>query len=39
MKNIKKSIISSRRQSEWFASQQKPDAQKGKNDESKPKTA
>jgi len=36
MKNIRKAIITSRRHSEWFASQGKPDAQKEtKNEQTK----
>ena len=38
MKNIRKAIITSRRQCEWFASQTKPDAQKESKDD-KTKTA
>ena len=37
MKNIKKAIITSRRHSEWFASQAKPDSQKETKNE-QPKT-
>ena len=33
MKNIRKAVITSRRHSEWFASQGKPDSQKELKDE------
>ena len=36
MKNIRKAVITSRRHSEWFATQAKPDAQKEtKNEQTK----